>query len=284
MNDLSNNSGNKIRNQIIMSIQRENNQIKQIEAENRELKNALVDYQFALDLIMFKYRKQINQLIKFNQITRQQCSKSGMACGGHPQQALQEFNLINSQNEKLKEVMGVMQKALHSDDEHHSKVVQKIKQLSEENKTLRQMLSISEKISGPMFGPNVRRKTAEVAVQTDDSSESTCSVSLESSPPTAVASSTRESEVEEISERLRSVQTASPSSARRELNLSPKDPEQCTPSKVSSAFSSPSSDHSPNDDNTRFADQVGTIKKNLPNGRIDHNESNCELDADHVTI
>lgn len=272
-----------------MSIQRENNQIKQLEAENHELKKALVDYQFALDLIMFKYRKQISQLIKFNQITRQQCLKNGMACGGHPQQAAQEADLINSQSEKIRELVTVMQKSLQLEDESQAQIGQKMKQLSEENKMLRQMLQISESISGPTFGPNINKTTAEVAVQTDEglNSDPTASlVELKQSVssavlPTSSSPSSHPMGADDVSDHLGSFQSGVSLSNPRELLFNASDADKCTPTKVSPVFLSSSSDHSPNDVNTRFADQVGTIKKNLPNGRVD---SNLELDSNHVTI
>lgn len=50
--------------QLIAGIRRENKHLQEIQAENKQLKNALEDHQHALELIMSKYRKQTASLLR----------------------------------------------------------------------------------------------------------------------------------------------------------------------------------------------------------------------------
>lgn len=52
--------------QLIAGIQRENRHLREIQAENKELRNALEDHQNALELIMSKYRQQTASLLRLS--------------------------------------------------------------------------------------------------------------------------------------------------------------------------------------------------------------------------
>lgn len=52
--------------QLIAGIQRENKHLREIQAENKELRNALEDHQHALELIMSKYRQQTASLLRLS--------------------------------------------------------------------------------------------------------------------------------------------------------------------------------------------------------------------------
>lgn len=52
--------------QLIAGIQRENRHLREIQAENKELRNALEDHQHALELIMSKYRQQTASLLRLS--------------------------------------------------------------------------------------------------------------------------------------------------------------------------------------------------------------------------
>lgn len=52
------------REQFIAGIQQETRHLREIQAENKELRNALEDHQNALELIMSKYRQQTASLMK----------------------------------------------------------------------------------------------------------------------------------------------------------------------------------------------------------------------------
>lgn len=47
---------------LVAGLQRESQHMRDLQAENRELRAALDDYQNALELIMSKYRQQVAQL------------------------------------------------------------------------------------------------------------------------------------------------------------------------------------------------------------------------------
>lgn len=52
--------------QLITGIQRENRHLREIQAENKELRSALEDHQNALELIMSKYRQQTASLLRLS--------------------------------------------------------------------------------------------------------------------------------------------------------------------------------------------------------------------------
>ena len=52
--------------QLLEANLRDKRQIRQLERENTELKNALEDHQYGLEFIMTKYRSQIIKLIELN--------------------------------------------------------------------------------------------------------------------------------------------------------------------------------------------------------------------------
>ena len=54
------------RSTLVIGIAQENRQIRELQQENRELRVALEEHQSALELIMKKYREQVNTLIATN--------------------------------------------------------------------------------------------------------------------------------------------------------------------------------------------------------------------------
>ena len=48
---------------LVAGLQRESQHLRELQAENCELRNALADHQNAIELIMSKYRQQISQLL-----------------------------------------------------------------------------------------------------------------------------------------------------------------------------------------------------------------------------
>ena len=54
----------------ICVIEQENSQIRELQQENKELKQSLEDHQSALELIMSKYREQVGKLVKANHLER----------------------------------------------------------------------------------------------------------------------------------------------------------------------------------------------------------------------
>ena len=64
------------RSHLVIGIAQENRQIRELQQENRELRLALEEHQSALELIMKKYREQVNTLIETNKLEKAiACSK-----------------------------------------------------------------------------------------------------------------------------------------------------------------------------------------------------------------
>ena len=58
------------RSALILGIQQENRQIRELQRENRELRVALEEHQSALDLIMSSYREQVCRMLMANRFDR----------------------------------------------------------------------------------------------------------------------------------------------------------------------------------------------------------------------
>lgn len=67
MNDIAK---HRPRSYLIIGIAQENRQIRELQQENRELRLALEEHQSALELIMKKYREQVNTLIETNKLEK----------------------------------------------------------------------------------------------------------------------------------------------------------------------------------------------------------------------
>ncbi|RWS03661.1 FGFR1 oncogene partner 2-like protein [Dinothrombium tinctorium] len=150
MQALSSISQNRSRSSLIVTIQRESKQLRQLEMENKELKSALEEHQFALELIMSKYRTQVSNLIK---------SRDGNKCCPHVQDSY--IDIITRQADKIYEMAAVMKKSVEVDDQNHFKDQQLLAQLRIENDGLREMLNIA-KVQG-----SVTTAKEEKEVQTD---------------------------------------------------------------------------------------------------------------------
>lgn len=112
----------------------ENTQIKDLQQENRELCVSLEEHQYALELIMGRYRKQMLQMMmeKKELDTRPVLTL-------HQDHAKE----VQSQLERICEMGQVMRRAVQMDDQHFCSVKERLAQLEIENKELRGLLSIS---------------------------------------------------------------------------------------------------------------------------------------------
>lgn len=68
LNELNEIARHRPRSALIMNLAQENTQIRELQAENRELKLALEEHQNAISLIMTKYREQIVKLMLANKL------------------------------------------------------------------------------------------------------------------------------------------------------------------------------------------------------------------------
>ncbi|KAK2706569.1 FGFR1 oncogene partner 2 homolog [Artemia franciscana] len=115
---------------LLSSIQQENRLLRELQAENRDLKATLEDYQSALEYIMSKYRQHVS--LKLDQLNR---TKSSPA-------PLDEAFSVN-QAEKILKMANVMKQAAELDDKEMPEVIELLSRLSTENRTLRELLKLS---------------------------------------------------------------------------------------------------------------------------------------------
>ncbi|XP_076874536.1 suppressor of IKBKE 1 [Brachyhypopomus gauderio] len=120
----------------------ENTQIKELQQENRELCLSLEEHQYALELIMGRYRKQMLQLM----MGRKELDTK-------PVLSLHEDHSkeVQCQLERICEMGQVMRRAVQVDDQHYCSVKQRLAQLEIENKELRDLLAISKNSLKPQI-------------------------------------------------------------------------------------------------------------------------------------
>lgn len=119
--------------QLIAGIQQETRHLREIQAENKELKNALEDHQITLELIMSKYRIQTSTLIKDSKTDFSSLYNSKLA------------NIITSQAEKIDEMAAVMRVAASLEEESDLKSKENYARLQKENHDLRELLDLANK-------------------------------------------------------------------------------------------------------------------------------------------
>uniref|UniRef100_A0A452I862 Uncharacterized protein n=1 Tax=Gopherus agassizii TaxID=38772 RepID=A0A452I862_9SAUR len=107
------------RSTLVMGIQQENRQIRELQQENKELRTSLEEHQSALELIMSKYREQMFRLLM--------ASKKD------------DPGIIT----KLKEQHSKVILYIHINTQQGCKEQERIFQLEQENKGLREILQIT---------------------------------------------------------------------------------------------------------------------------------------------
>ncbi|XP_063978751.1 FGFR1 oncogene partner 2 homolog [Diachasmimorpha longicaudata] len=135
--------------ELITSIQQETRHLREIQAENKELKTALEDYQKTLELIMSKYRQQTSALMK--------TSKTDFSSLYNAKYA----NIITSQAEKINEMAAVMRVAASVDEESELKFRETFSRLKKENMELREILNITNTRDSLTLGPPHDHKTVQ---------------------------------------------------------------------------------------------------------------------------
>uniref|UniRef100_I3JS70 Suppressor of IKBKE 1 n=2 Tax=Oreochromis TaxID=8139 RepID=I3JS70_ORENI len=113
----------------------ENTQIKELQRENKELWLSLEEHQYALELIMCRYRKHVLQLMMAK---KELDTKPVLSL--HEDHAKE----VQSQVERICEMGQVMRRAVQVDDKHYCCVRERLAQLEIENKELRDLLEISK--------------------------------------------------------------------------------------------------------------------------------------------
>uniref|UniRef100_A0A8C2FSI9 Suppressor of IKBKE 1 n=1 Tax=Cyprinus carpio TaxID=7962 RepID=A0A8C2FSI9_CYPCA len=137
----------------------ENTQIKDLQQENRELCLSLEEHQYALELIMGRYRKQMLQLM---------VEKKELDAKPVLNPVIHTSPEVQNQLERICEMGQVMRRAVQVDDKRYCSVKEQLAQLEIENKELRGLLSISNSSVRPQ-----REETnpAETAAQSPNKQE-----------------------------------------------------------------------------------------------------------------
>lgn len=135
MNLLSNTSVKQPRKALISSIQCESKKLKQLEAENLELKTTLKDYELVMKLMSQKYRNHITKLISHLNVENE--IKSNNATN------LKYKLKIEEQAQKIDTLVSFINKIMNLDIENFLDIQKSLTRLQLENEGLRQMLKIS---------------------------------------------------------------------------------------------------------------------------------------------
>uniref|UniRef100_A0A8C5MTQ5 FGFR1 onco partner 2 n=1 Tax=Leptobrachium leishanense TaxID=445787 RepID=A0A8C5MTQ5_9ANUR len=122
------------RSTLVLGIQQENRQIRELQQENKELRTSLEEHQSALELIMSKYREQMFRLLM--------ASKKDDP-GIIMQLKEQHSKDLQTHVEKIGEMTAVIKRAIEIDDQEGGKENDRILKLEQENKGLREILQIT---------------------------------------------------------------------------------------------------------------------------------------------
>ncbi|XP_075706835.1 suppressor of IKBKE 1 isoform X2 [Rhinoderma darwinii] len=113
----------------------ENTQIRDLQHENKELWLSLEEHQYALELIMSKYRRQMLQLM-----ANKKPVPTEPVLGAHEAYSSE----IESFIDRICAMGEVMRKAIQVDEEQAYSIQERLAQLELENKELRAILSVSK--------------------------------------------------------------------------------------------------------------------------------------------
>lgn len=135
--------------QLIAGIHREDKHIRDIQAENKELRKTLEDHQNALELIMSKYRKQTASLLRL--------SKTDVSALHNSKYT----DIITRQAEKINEMAEIMKTAVALDEESELKQREEYLSLKKENATLRELVNIANDYGSLRKDIDVESKTVQ---------------------------------------------------------------------------------------------------------------------------
>ncbi|XP_078272696.1 FGFR1 oncogene partner 2 homolog isoform X1 [Rhinoraja longicauda] len=123
------------RSTLVLGIQQENRQIRDLQQENKELRTSLEEHQSALELIMSKYREQMFRLLMASK------NDDPVLVTKLKEQHSKELQV---HVDKINEMATVMRKAIEIDEQRLFKEQERIVQLESENKGLREVLQINK--------------------------------------------------------------------------------------------------------------------------------------------
>ncbi|KAM8974960.1 suppressor of IKBKE 1 [Pelodytes ibericus] len=113
----------------------ENTQIRDLQQENKELWLSLEEHQYALELIMSKYRRQMLQLM-----AKKKPAPTEPVLEAHENYSAE----IESQIDRICAMGEVMKKAVQVDEDQAYNIQERLAQLELENKELREILTVSK--------------------------------------------------------------------------------------------------------------------------------------------
>merc|ERR1719167_1118424 len=122
------------RSELVLGIQMENQQIRRLQAENRDLRMLIDEHQSAVDVIMTKYREQMALIVAAKKMNR----------NGNSQSAAYLDNALRRKRGKIEEMAIVMRHAVDVDEGSDEKSEDAVTRLTRENQMLREMLKICE--------------------------------------------------------------------------------------------------------------------------------------------
>ncbi|KAG8438594.1 hypothetical protein GDO86_004962 [Hymenochirus boettgeri] len=122
------------RSALVLGIQQENRQIRELQQENKELRTSLKEHQSALELIMSKYREQMFRLLMASKK-----DDPGVIVKLKEQHSKPMLTHI----EKINEMTVVMKYAIDLDEQQGTKEYDRIAKLEQENQGLREILQIT---------------------------------------------------------------------------------------------------------------------------------------------
>merc|ERR1719209_916985 len=120
------------RSELVLGIQMENQQIRRLQAENRDLRMLIDEHQSAVDVIMTKYREQMAFIVAAKKINK----------NGNCQNAAFLDNALRRKRWKIEEMASVMRHAVDVDEGADEKSHDAVERLEHENKVMRQMLKV----------------------------------------------------------------------------------------------------------------------------------------------
>lgn len=138
----------KSRCTVKLGLSQENSQIRELEQENKELKQSLGEHELALDLIMSKYRQQVTKLLGSNQVNKSILHKETV-----------QSQELQDKEEKINEMGKVMWKAIGDDDQSTYDSQQLLTQLRIENNGIRELLFIACNSGNPLKAVNQHTQT-----------------------------------------------------------------------------------------------------------------------------
>lgn len=142
------------RAQLVLGIQQENRHIRQLQHENKELRATLEEHQNAIELIMSKYRQQMNILVHSTKLDKNVVNE-------------RKAQLLQDKTDQIYEMASIMQNSIKLDEENEVQDREIRTRLLTENRGLRELLEISRR-NGSVKQPLNHTKYISQECQTED--------------------------------------------------------------------------------------------------------------------